>query len=143
VTVPSGVTTLLYDTATAAMHDTAVIGVVLAIAIAVVAWFAGPFKAPRRLRGFYTDAVAGLRHNAEQHGVTTGRVGSWVYAQRRVLHVIIALAASAAIILLRPISVSDIVGTLVVAVIALIVVSIVERPEPVDTLQPAPEPAAA
>ena len=91
VTVPSGVTTLLYDTATAAMQDTAVIGVVLAVAIAVVAWFAGPFKAPRRLRGFYTDAVAGLRHNAEQHGVTTGRVGNWVYAQRRVLHVIIAL----------------------------------------------------
>ena len=142
-TVPSGVTTLLYDTATAAMKDTAVIGVVLAVAIAVVAWFAGPFKAPRRLRGFYTDAVAGLRHNAEQHGVTTGRVGNWVYAQRRVLHVIIALAASAAIILLRPLSVSDIVGTLVVAVIALIIVSLVERPEPAVALQPAPEPAAA
>ena len=143
VTVPPGVTTLLYNTATAAMHDTAVIGVVLAIAIAVVAWFAGPFKAPRRLRGFYTDAVAGLRHNAEQHGVTTGRVGNWVYAQRRVLHVIIALVASAAIILLRPLSVSDIVGTLVVAVIALIIVSLVERPEPAVPLEPAPEPAAA
>ena len=45
--VPAGVTTLFYDTATAAMHDTAVIGVVLAVAIAVVAWFAGPFRAPR------------------------------------------------------------------------------------------------
>jgi hypothetical protein len=141
--VPSGVTTLLYDTATAAMQDTAVIGVVLAVAIAVVAWFAGPFKAPRRLRGFYTDAVAGLRRNAEQHGVSTGRVGDWVYAQRRVLHVIIALVASAAIILLRPLSVSEIVGTLVVAVIALIIVSLVERPERAVALQPTPEPAAA
>ena len=75
--------------------------------------------------------------------MTTGRVGNWVYAQRRVLHVIIALAASAAIILLRPLSVSDIVGTLVVAVIALIIVSLVERPEPAAALQPAPEPAAA
>ena len=44
--VPGGITTLFYDTATAAMHDTAVIGVVLAVAIAVVAWFAGPFRAP-------------------------------------------------------------------------------------------------
>ena len=74
--VPAGVTTLFYDTATAAMHDTAVIGVVLAV-IAVVAWFAGPFRAPRRLRSFYTDGFAVLRHNAEQHGVTTGRVGEW------------------------------------------------------------------
>jgi hypothetical protein len=143
VMVPSGLTTLLYDTATAAMKDTAVIGLVLAVAIAVVAWFAGPFRAPRRLRGLYTDGIAGLRHNADQHGVTTGRVGSWVYAQRRVLHVIIAIAASAAIILLRPLSVSDIVGTLVVAVIAVIVVSIVERPEPDAALPPVPEPAPA
>ena len=74
--------------------------------------------------------------------MTTGRVGDWVYAQRRVLHVIIALVASAAIILLRPLSVADIVGTLVVAVIALIIVSLVERPEPAVPLQPAPEPAA-
>jgi hypothetical protein len=89
-TVPSNVTTLFYQTASAAMQDTAAIGVVLAFAIAVVAWFAGPFRAPRRLRGLYSDGVASLRHNAEQHGVTTGRVGNWVNAQRRVLHVIIA-----------------------------------------------------
>ena len=126
--VPASVTTLFYDTATAAMHDTAVIGVVLAVAIAVVAWFAGPFRAPRRLRLFYADALASLRHNAEQHGVTTGRVGEWTYAQRRVLRVLIALAASAAIILLRPLSVADIVGTVAVAVLALVVVSLIERP---------------
>jgi hypothetical protein len=45
--VPPGITTLFYDTATAAMYDTAVIGVVLAVAIAGVAWFAGPFRATR------------------------------------------------------------------------------------------------
>jgi hypothetical protein len=141
--VPAGVTTLFYDTATAAMHDTAVIGVVLAVAIAVVAWFAGPFRAPRRLRLFYTDAIAGLRHNAEQHGVTTGRVGEWTYAQRRALHVIIALAASAAIILLRPLSASDIVWTVAIAVLALVIVSLIERPEPAAPLQPVGEPVAA
>ena len=126
-----------------AMNDTAVIGVVLAVAIAVVAWFAGPFRAPRRLRGFYADGLAGLRDNAEQHGVTTGRVGEWIYAQRRVLHVIIALAASAAIILLRPLSVSDIVWTVALAVLALVIVSLVERPKPAVPLQPTGEPAAA
>ena len=141
--VPTGITTLFYDTVTAAMYDTAVIGVVLAVAIAVVAWFAGPFRAPRRLRNFYSDGVAALRHSAEQHGVTTGRVGEWAYAQRRVLHVIIALAASAAIILLRPLSVSDIFGTLAIAVLALVIVSVIERPEPAVPLQPAGEPVAA
>ncbi len=141
--VPGAITGLLYDTATAAMHDTAVIGVVLAVSIAVVAWFAGPFRAPRRLRGFYTDGVAALRHNAERHGVTTGRVGEWTYTQRRVLHVVIALAASAAIILLRPLSVSDIVGTVAVAVVALVLVTLIERPKPAIPLPPTGEPAAA
>ncbi|HWI01295.1 MAG TPA: hypothetical protein VNT27_13265, partial [Propionibacteriaceae bacterium] len=141
--VPAGITTLFYDTVTAAMYDTAVIGVVLAVSIAIVAWFAGPFRAPRRLRSFYTDGMAGLRHNAEQHGVTTGRVGEWTYAQRRVLHVLIALAASAAIILLRPLSVSDILGTLAIAVLALVIVSVIERPKGAAPIEPVGEPVAA
>ena len=141
--VPANISTLFYDTVTAAMYDTAVIGVVLAVSIAVVAWFAGPFRAPRRLRSFYTDGLAGLRDSAEKHGVTTGRFGEWIYAQRRVLHVIIALAASAAIILLRPLSVSDIVGTVAIAVLALVVVSVIERPKGLAPPQPVGEPVAA
>ena len=75
--------------------------------------------------------------------MTTGRAGDWVYAQRRVLHVVIALGATAAIILLRPLSVSDIVGTLVIAVIAVIIVSLIERPTRADLPAPAVAPATA
>jgi len=142
-TVPGNVTTLLYDTATLAMRDTAIAGLTLAIAVAVVGWLAGPFRTPRTLRGFYSDGVASLRHNAEQHGVTTGRVGDWVYAQRRVLHLIIGLVAAAAIILVRPLSLSDIVWTLVITVLALIAVSLVERPEQAEAAEPLAEPAPA
>jgi hypothetical protein len=141
--VPASVMTLFYDTATAAMRETAVIGVVLTFTIAIVAWFAGPFVLPRKLRSLYTDGVAAVRRSAERHNVTTGRAGHWAYAQRRVLHVVIALAATAAIILLRPLSVSDIVGTLVISVIAVIVVSLIERPARADSSPPLPAPGAA
>ena len=141
--VPGNVTTLLYDTATAEMRDTAVAGLVLAIAVAIVGWLAGPFRAPRTLRGFYADGVSSLRQNAERHGVTTGRVGDWVFAQRRVLHVLIGLAAAAAIVMIRPLSLSDIVWTLVITVLVLIVVSLVERPEPSTTAEPIAQPAPA
>jgi len=141
--VPATVTTLFYDTATVPMRDTAVIGVVLALAIAIVAWFAGPFGLPRKLRSLYSDGVGTIRRSAEQHNVTTGRAGDWVYAQRRVLHVVIALGATAAIILLRPLSVSDIVGTVVVAVIAVIIVSLIERPTGADLPAPGVVPATA
>ena len=126
--VPSDVSTLLYETAIAAMKDTAVAGLVLALAIAAVGWLAGPFRTPRTMRGFYADIVGTLRTNAEKRGLTTGRVGEWIYAQRRLLHVLIALAAAAAIILLRPLSVADILWTVVIAVLAVIIVSLVERP---------------
>src|SRR5215203_253008 len=121
--------TLLYDTATAAMKDTALSVLVLGAAIALVGWLAGPFRAPSKLRGFYNDGIAGVRRNAEQHGVTTGRVGAWAYAQRRVLHVIIALGATLALILLRPLSGAAIMWTLVITVLALLVLSFVERPQ--------------
>ncbi|MFL6135066.1 MAG: hypothetical protein ACJ72A_19840, partial [Nocardioidaceae bacterium] len=63
--------------------------------------------------------------------------------QRRVLHVIIALVASAAIILLRPLSNSDIIWTLVVAVLAVVLVSVIERPEAPVLVAPPVQPAPA
>jgi hypothetical protein len=126
--VPGSVTTLLYDTATAAMKDTALSALVLGAALALIAWLAGPFRGPSRLRALYNDGIAGLRSNAEQHGVTTGRVGAWAYAQRRVLHVIIALAAALAVILLRPLSGEAIAWILILSVVVLVVLSLVERP---------------
>ena len=120
------------------MKDTAIAGLVLALAIAAVGWLAGPFRTPRTMRGFYADGVGSLRTNAEERGLTTGRVGERIYAQRRLLHVLIALTAAAAIILLRPLSVTDIVWTVVIAVLAVIIVSLVERPQRAD-----PPPVAA
>ncbi|HET9648001.1 MAG TPA: hypothetical protein VFP34_07195 [Microlunatus sp.] len=126
--VPSNVSTLLYDTATTPMHDTATIALVLGVVLAVVGWAAGPFSLPTRLRGFYSDGVGSLRNAAAGHGVTTGRVGTWFYAQRRLLHALVAVGATIALLLLRPLSVSDILLTLLVSVLALIVLSLVERP---------------
>ena len=136
--VPGDVTALLYDTAVAGMKDTAIAGLVLALAIATVGWLAGPFRTPRMLRGFYADGVGSLRTNAEKRGLTTGRAGEWIYAQRRLLHLLIAFGAAAVIILLRPLSIADILWTLVIAVFAVIIVSLVERPQ-----RGIPPPAAA
>jgi hypothetical protein len=141
--VPGNVTTLLYDTATAAMKDTALSALILGAGIALVAWLAGPFRAPSKLRGFYNDGIAGVRRNAEQHGVTTGRVGAWVYAQRRVLHVFIALGATLALILLRPLSGAAIMWTLLITVLALLVLSLVERPQVDAATEPLGEPLPA
>ncbi|GAA3640432.1 hypothetical protein [Microlunatus ginsengisoli] len=126
--VPSNVTTLLYDTVVTPMKDTATVTLVLAVVVAIVGWMFGPFAAPRRLRGLYLDGVASLRGSAESRGVTTGKVGDWLYAQRKVVQTVVGLGAAAALLLLRPLSIGEIIATLVVALIVLIVLSLVERP---------------
>lgn len=126
--VPTNVLNLLYNTVVTPMQDTATVTLVLAIVVAIVAWLFGPFGLPRRLRGLYIDGIGSLRGSAEARGVTTGRVGEWCYAQRRLLQVLVGLGAAAALILLRPLSIGEIFGTLIVALIVLIILSVVERP---------------
>jgi hypothetical protein len=131
--VPTNVTTLLYDTATTDMKDTATATLVVAVVVALIAWLAGPFVVPRRLRGLYLDGVSSLRGAAESRGVTTGKVGTVIYAQRRVLHTLVAVGAAVAILLLRPLTIGEIIATLAVALGVLIILSLVERPpHPVD-----------
>jgi hypothetical protein len=122
------VTTLLFDTATTSMRQSAVAALLLGIAVAVVSWLAGPFATPSRLRAAYRGSVDQLRRAASGHGLSTGRVGSWVTAQRRVLYVLVAIGAAAAILLLRPLTVSVVVTTAVAAMVALVLISLVERP---------------
>lgn len=126
--VPTNVTTLLYNTVTSPMRDTATVVLVLAVVVAVVGWLFGPFAPPRRMRRLYLDGVGSLRGAADQRGVTTGRFGDWLYVQRRVLQTLVGIGAAVAIILLRPLSIGEIIATLVVTLIVLILLTLLERP---------------
>lgn len=126
--VPGGVSAVLFDRVTEGMRATTVAVVTLAVVVAVVAWFAGPFDVPRRLRGLAASTAAGAREFAARRGVTTGRVGGWVYRQRALLRGAVAVVASAVIVLVRPVSVGLIVWTLVIALVVVAVIELVQRP---------------
>ena len=118
----------------------------LAVFVAVVAWFAGPEDPARRLRGALVDATAAARDGAEDRGVTTGRFGEWVGAYARSIRVVIAVVAAAVILLLRPLSFSDVAWTAVGALVALLLVQLLGRPRIVDSVDrgectPPPVPA--
>jgi hypothetical protein len=126
--LPSGVARTLFDTVVAAMQETTVAVLVLAIVVAVVGWFAGPFEVPRKLRGFYVAGATRLRSTAEEHGITTGRFGEWLYAQRVLLRVLVAVIASAIVLFVRPITTSLTIWTLVIAVLVIAVLELLQRP---------------
>ena len=92
------------------------------------AWFAGPRGQAARLRRLVVDGAAASRQAAEARGVTTGRIGEWIGAYARTIRVIIAVLTAAVILLLRPLSFSDVVWVAVIAVVALLLVLFLGRP---------------
>ncbi|MEY9952659.1 hypothetical protein [Leifsonia sp. EB34] len=126
--VPAGVATTLYTTVSTAMKDTGVAVLVLAIVVALVGWYAGPFAVPRKLRGFFGSGVTWVRESAERHGITTGRVGEWLYTQRVLLRAAIAVIAAAIVLFVRPLTPSLIIWTLVIAAVVIAILELVQRP---------------
>ncbi|MCS5733887.1 hypothetical protein [Herbiconiux daphne] len=126
--LPGDVAGLLYETVAGDMRTTAVAVLVLAIVVAVVAWLAGPFDVPRRLRRFAAEGAGRIRGAAERRGITTGRVGEWLYAQRVLLRVVVAAIGAAIVLFLRPLTPALTIWTLVLAGVVLAVLEIVQRP---------------
>jgi hypothetical protein len=128
--VPPDVTALLYDTVVGDMRGTAVSVLVLAIVVAAVAWLAGPFPVPRRLRGVVRAGAGAVRAAGERRGITTGRTGDWIYTWRTALLAAVAVIAAAVVLFVRPLTVGITLWTLVLAALAVAVLELVQRPAP-------------
>ena len=126
--VPVNVSDVLFETVVDGMRSTAVAVLTLAIVVAVVGWFAGPFESSRRLRGVARSAAANVRAFSEERGVTTGHVGEWIYRQRVLVRAAIAVIASLVVVFVRPLSPPLILWTLVLSLLAIAVVELVQRP---------------
>ena len=129
--VPPGAADVIYTQTLTLVRSTVLAIGALGLFVAVAAWFSGPDEPARRLRQLTVDAAAAARGAAEERGVTTGGFGEWVGAHDRVIRVVIAVLAAAALFLLRPLSFSDVVWVAVLAVVALLLVLFVERPRKV------------
>lgn len=128
--LPGSVSGLFYDAATDAMSSTAIAAAVLGLAVAVVGWLAGPFRTPTKLRGLYTGGVDQLRRAAADRGLDTGAVGSWLHRRRALVFGAIALVAAVVVVTNRPPSLALIGWTAFWSAVAVIVVTLVERPDP-------------
>ncbi|MGN6427675.1 MAG: hypothetical protein ACTHMF_12720 [Leifsonia sp.] len=126
--IPAGVAQTVFGTVATPMRDTGVAVLVLAIVVAVVGWYAGPFGVPRRLRGFFGSGVTWVRTSAERHGITTGKAGEWIYAQRVLLRAAVAVIAAAVVLFVRPLTPALIIWTLVIAAVVIAVLELVQRP---------------
>ena len=141
-TMPPDVARLFFDTATGALSDLAWVTLMLAVLIGLIAWFSGPFAPARQVRTGYTGLVQKLRNAGDAQGLSTGRVGEWVYAQRFLLRALIGAGAAVYLLMNRPLESGSVLGCAVVCLVILLILSLIQRPvvtvpaPPVDTALP-------
>ncbi|PPL19107.1 hypothetical protein [Microterricola pindariensis] len=125
--LPSAAADAIYDQVVQLMQSTTTALIVLAFTIALIAWFSGPYSLAAKLRGFIGSGISSVRRAAEHRGITTGRFGLWMYRQRVLVRVLIAVVASAVLLLSRPLHGSTIVWTAVLALLAVLVAELLQR----------------
>ncbi|WP_243062505.1 hypothetical protein [Humibacter sp. RRB41] len=101
---------------------------VLAFTVFVIAVLSGPFRWAAALRGYVSSGFAAARRGAERHGISTGKVGDWMYRQRLLLRVLVGLIAAAIVVFGRPLTPPLIVWTAVIAIVVVAVLELLARP---------------
>ncbi|WP_353826800.1 hypothetical protein [Agromyces sp. SYSU T0242] len=140
--MPRGAAESLFGGLTELMVSTIAALTVLALAVAIIAWLSGGSSPARRLRGFADDGFGAVRGSAAAHGITTGRFGAGLHRWRVAAYAAIAVIAALVLLASRPLTVSTVVWTVVLALLAVLVVELLRRPD--EVADPAAgEPAAA
>jgi hypothetical protein len=127
--MPANAAEAIYSGLIEIMMSTIVALIVLGVLVAVVAWFSGPWRPARALRGFADSGFSAARRAAASHGVTTGRFGVWLDRWRVIAYIAIAVVASLVVLFSRPVSAGFVIGTVLLALLALLVVELLRRPE--------------
>ncbi|WP_216648846.1 hypothetical protein [Agromyces agglutinans] len=126
--MPLDAADVLYDQIIDFLRSTIVAALVLGILAAVIAWWAGPSRPARSLRGFSTAGFAAIRGQGENYGVTTGSFGVWLDRWRTALYAAIAIVATLVVLLIRPITTGRVVATVLIAILAIVLVELLRRP---------------
>ncbi|MBM7829683.1 hypothetical protein JOE59_000388 [Agromyces cerinus] len=127
--MPADAAEAIYSGLIEIMMSTVVALLVLGVLVAVVAWFSGPWRPARALRGFAESGFSAVRRSAASHGVTTGRFGIWLDRWRVIAYIAIAVVASLVVLFSRPASAGFVITTVVLALLALLIVELLRRPE--------------
>jgi hypothetical protein len=96
---------------------------VLALIVALAAFFTGPSVSAVRTRAVLKNGIGSLRGNAESAGLNTGSFGAWTFAHKRML--LVASIVGGALVLTfwsRP----TVAVVVVIAVIVLLLVAVIE-----------------
>jgi len=135
--LPADAASVVFDTIVRFIRQGLRVLLVLGLVVALAGFFTGPSVTAVRTRAAFRSAFETLRGSGERVGITTGRVGAWVYGHRLVFRI-----ASVAVACLIFVFWTDPTGlvVLLIAIVLAIVLGLIEligRPPRPSTRQDA------
>ncbi|RLP84174.1 hypothetical protein D9V34_05145 [Mycetocola lacteus] len=135
---------LILETGTGFTRDLSITVAIIALLVGVIAWWTGPWRTPRTLRGASTALFARARSFGDQHGIGTGRFGRRLSLLAPKIRIVLALGAAAILIWGRPLTVGLVIWTLVGGLVVIILLELLRRPaEVVPAAEPDRDPLPA
>ena len=135
--LPADAAAAAYDALVNFLRVSLRVVLLVGLVVAIGAFFTGPSRAAVGTRSGIKSGVDRIRHYGERRGVSTGPVGVWTYAHRRILRIgAVALFALIFVFLGQP----TVVTVIVLVILLLVVLGLIEL---IGRPAAAVEPAAA
>lgn len=134
--IPGDAASVIFAALTDRLNQLLVATLIIGVFIALTAYFIGPFRGAQIVRGAVTDTAGRVRAIAEEKGVTTGGFGEFVEKAHGWIIGVIIGGTALLLFLLRPFTVSGAIWAAIVALILVLIVQLVRRPA---AASPAPE----
>lgn len=130
--LPSGAAEAIYDALVPLLCSTVLAVGTAGVTLAAVSYFAGPFRGAIAVRRLTVSSAEHLRSAAENAGGTTGRFGALLHRLRRSIRIGIAVVGAAVVLLTRPLTPEVILWIICGALLALLLLELLQRPPSVE-----------
>lgn len=132
--VPASTAAIVFDQVTGHLGAAIAALLVAAIALLVGGWVAGVSRPAGALRGLFGAGFAHVRSWSDRIGLDTGAFGRGLDRLRAPLVILVGAAAALSVFLLRPLTIGGVLGIIALALLVLVVLELLRRPETAQTV---------
>ena len=127
--MPSSAAGPIFTALTERLNQLLTATLIIGLMLAIVAYLVGPFRGAVIVRSAVTDTAGRVRAIAADKGVTTGAFGTFVERAHNWIIGVILGGTALILFLLRPFTVNGAIWAAVIALVLVLIVQLVRRPE--------------
>jgi hypothetical protein len=118
----------VYDTLVRFLRDSLRLTAVIALIVAIAAYFAGSAPSAVRARAAVTRGIGRLRGRAETAGMRTGAAGTWIYRYKRLLIIATVIIGGLVLVFWSRPTIAVVITIVIVVVIVIAAIEFIGQP---------------